>query len=103
MRNVGREVEERKRGWSGKQNPTTQTSKPLHSTTIPNGNHEPLPINPLQPMLGTMSRDQILQIVRRWDALRLGRAQEVLLNRICIVAERHLNRVLEAMNVAVIA
>jgi len=54
-------------------------------------------------MLGTMSRDQILQIVRRWDALRLGRAQEVLLDRICIVAERHLNRALEAVNVAIIA
>ena len=54
-------------------------------------------------MLSTVPRDQILQIVRRWDALRLRRAQEVLLNRICIVAERHFNRALKTVNVAVIA
>lgn len=54
-------------------------------------------------MLSTMPCDQILQIVRRRDTLRLGRAQEVLLDRICIVAERHLNRALEAVNVGVIA
>ena len=37
-------------------------------------------VDPLQPMLGAVTRRQILQVVHRRDVLRLGRSQEVILD-----------------------
>lgn len=44
-------------------------------------------VDPLQPMLSTMASDQILKIVRGRDALRLSCAQEIVFDRIRVVAE----------------
>jgi hypothetical protein len=44
-------------------------------------------VDPLQPMLSTVTGDQVLEIVRGRDTLRLRSAQEVFLDRVCVVAE----------------
>jgi len=54
-------------------------------------------------MLSTMAGDQVLEIVGRRDALRLACSQEVVLDRVCVVAERDLNRALKSMEFAVVA
>lgn len=54
-------------------------------------------------MLSTVSRDQILEIICRWNALRLGGSEEVPSNRICVIAEGDLDWTLEAMQVTVVA
>lgn len=37
-----------------------------------------LPVDPLQPVLSTVSRHKILQVIGRWDALTLSGSQKVL-------------------------
>ena len=50
-----------------------------------------------------MAGDEILKIVGCGDALGLTRSQEVLLDRICVVAERDFDGAFESVNVAVVA
>ena len=39
-------------------------------------------VNPLEPLLGTMSSNQVLEIIGDWNALALYSAQEVLHDRV---------------------
>jgi hypothetical protein len=61
-----------------------------------------VPIDPLQPVLSTVTSDKVLQIIRDWDVLGLNRTQEVLHDRISIVTEADLDRSFETMNVTVL-
>lgn len=54
-------------------------------------------------MLCTMTCDQVLQVIRFWDTLRLGSPQEVLGDGVTVVAERDLNRPFETVNVWIVA
>lgn len=45
---------------------------------------------------------QILEIIRGWDALGVGGAEEVLRNRIGVVTKRDLDGALESMDIRVV-
>lgn len=59
-------------------------------------------VDPLQPVLSTMSGHQILQVVRNWNVLRFRRPQEVLHDGIGVVAEADFDGSLETVNVTVL-
>jgi hypothetical protein len=61
-----------------------------------------LPVDPLQPMLGTVAGDEILEIVCDRDVLRFDCTQEVLHDRVGVVTEADLDRALESMDVTVV-
>jgi hypothetical protein len=67
------------------------------------GSSTSVPVDPLEPMLGTMTSNEILKVVGGRDALSLGSTKEVLLDRIGVVAKRHLDGSLETMNVTIVA
>jgi len=56
-------------------------------------------INPLEPVLSTMARDQVLQVVGGGDTLALSGAQEIVRDWVSVVAEADLNWALEAVNI----
>ena len=60
-------------------------------------------VDPLKPVLGTMTGHQILEIICSWNALRFGGPQEVLLDWVSIVAKGNLNGALESVNIAIVA
>ena len=60
-------------------------------------------INPFQPVLGSVGRCEILEIIGSWDALRFRSTQEVVLDWVCVVAERYFDWSLESMKVSVVA
>ena len=60
-------------------------------------------VDPLQPVLGTVSGDQVLQIIGDWDVLRFDCTEEVLHDWVGIVAKADFDWSLEAMYVAVLA
>jgi hypothetical protein len=62
-----------------------------------------VPVDPLEPMLSTMSGDQILKIIGGWDALSLSGTEEVFLNRVAVVAKGHLDGAFETVEVTVVA
>jgi hypothetical protein len=62
-----------------------------------------VPVDPLQPVLGTMTSDQVLEIVCGRNTLRLSGAKEVFFDRVGVIAERDLDRALEAVDVAIVA
>jgi hypothetical protein len=60
-------------------------------------------IDPLEPMFGTVSGDEILEIVGGRNALGVGCAEEVVLDGIGVVAKRDLDGAFETVEVAVVA
>lgn len=66
-------------------------------------NGRSIPVDPLQPVLSTVARDEVLEVVGHGDTLRLRGAQKVMHDRIRVVAKRNLDRALEAVDVAVLA
>ena len=60
-------------------------------------------VDPFQPMLSTMASNKILQVISDRNALAVDGLQEVLLDRIGVVAKGNLNGALETMNVTVVA
>ena len=54
-------------------------------------------------MLSTVAGNEILKIVRDRDVLRLNRTEEVLHDRVGVVAEADLDRTFESMDVTVVA
>lgn len=60
-------------------------------------------VDPFEPVLSAVSRDQILQVIGGWNALTLSCPEEVLHDWIRIVAERNLDWALETMDVPVAA
>jgi hypothetical protein len=44
-------------------------------------------IDPFQPMLSSVGRREILEIIGSWDALRFRSSQEVVLDWVCVVAK----------------
>lgn len=60
-------------------------------------------VDPLEPVLSTVARLQVLKVVSDWNALRLGGTQKVLHDWICVVAKRDLDRPLEAVDFGVVA
>ena len=60
-------------------------------------------VNPLQPMLSTVTGDQVLKVICGGNTLRLSGAEKVFLDRICIVTKRYLDWSFEAVNVAIVA
>lgn len=61
-----------------------------------------IPVDPLEPRLGAMSRGQVLKVIDSWNSLRLGGAEEVLFDGILVVSERNLDRTLGSMDVPVV-
>lgn len=59
-------------------------------------------IDPFQPMLGTMTSDQVLKVVRDWDVLRLGSSEEVLSDGVGIIPKGDLDGSFETMEITVI-
>jgi hypothetical protein len=53
-------------------------------------------------VLGTVPSREVLKIVRDWDVLRLDCSQEVLHDRISVIAKGHLDWAVEAMDVPII-
>jgi len=49
--------------------------------------HTCVSIDPFQPMLGTVTCDQILEIIRDWESLRFSSSEEVLHDGVRVVAE----------------
>lgn len=62
-----------------------------------------VPIDPLEPMLGTVTGSQILQIVRGGNALGFSGTKKVPRNWIGVVAKGDFNRTFEAMYVTIVA
>ena len=62
-----------------------------------------VPVYPLQPMLGTVTSDQVLEVIGDGNILGLSSSQEVLSNRVCIVPKRNLDGTFEAMDITVVA
>lgn len=62
-----------------------------------------IPVDPLEPVLGTVARDQILKIIRDRDILRLDGTQEVLHDGVGVVAKADFDRAIESVDVAVVA
>lgn len=67
------------------------------------GSSTSVAVDPLEPMLSTMASLQVLKIVRDGNALSLNSTKEVLLDWVCVVAERHLDGSLKAVEIAVVA
>lgn len=59
-------------------------------------------VDPLEPLLGAVGGDEVLQVVDDGDALRLDGPEEVVLDGVRVVAERHLDGALVAVDVAVV-
>jgi hypothetical protein len=66
------------------------------------GSSTSVPVDPLEPVLSTVTCDQVLEIIGCWDALGLDSAEEVFLDGVAVVAERHLDGTFEAVEVAVV-
>ena len=62
-----------------------------------------LPIDPLEPVLSTVTGNEILQVIGGWDVLGFGCTEEVLADGVGVVAEGDLDGTLEAVEVAVVA
>ena len=62
-----------------------------------------VPVDPLEPMLSTVTGSQILQIVRGANALGLSGTKKVPRNGIRVVAKGDFNRTFEAMDVTIVA
>ena len=62
-----------------------------------------VPIDPLEPMLGTVAGSQILQIVGSGNALGFSGTKKVPRNWIYVVAKGDFDRTLEAMDVTIVA
>lgn len=60
-------------------------------------------VDPLEPVLSTVTGDQILKVISRGDTLCLGGAQEVLFDGVGVVAERNLDRAFKPVDIAVVA
>jgi hypothetical protein len=60
-------------------------------------------VDPLEPMLSTVTSLQVLKIVGGGDTLRFGGAEEVFFDGVGVVAERDLDGAFKAVDVAVIA
>jgi hypothetical protein len=60
-------------------------------------------VDPLEPMLGTMTSNKILKIVGGRDALSLSGTKEVLFDWVSVVTERDLDGSFKTMDIAVIA
>lgn len=61
-----------------------------------------LPIDPLQPVLSTMTSDEILKIVGGRDTLRFSGTQEILHDRIRVVTEGNLDGTFETVEIPVV-
>lgn len=59
-------------------------------------------VDPLEPVLGAVARDEVLQVINGGDALALGGTQEVILDGVRVVAERHLDGAVGAVKLAVV-
>ena len=59
-------------------------------------------VDPFQPMLCTVTGNQILKIVCNGNVLRLGSTKEVLSDRVGIVAKGDLDWTLETMDISVV-
>jgi hypothetical protein len=62
-----------------------------------------VPVDPLEPMLSTVSSNQVLKIIGGWDALSFDGTEEVLLDRVTVVAKGHLDGAFETVEVTVVA
>lgn len=60
-------------------------------------------VDPLQPVLRTVTGDQILKVVRDWNILGLCSTQKILGDGIGIVAKRDLDWAFKSMNISIIA
>ena len=60
-------------------------------------------IDPLQPMLGTVTSHQVLEVICDGYVLRLGSAKEVLCNRVGVVAEGNFDWTLKPMDITIVA
>ena len=60
-------------------------------------------VDPLEPMLGSMASDQILEIVGGRDALGFGSSQEILLDGVSVVAKGDLDWAFKSVDVTVVA
>ena len=60
-------------------------------------------VDPLEPVLGTVTSHKILQIVGDWEALGLSSSEEILHNRIGVVAEGDLDGAFKTVDVPVVA
>lgn len=56
-------------------------------------------VDPLQPVLSSVASDQVLKIINGRDSLRLCGSEEIILDRICVVAERDLDWAIRAVDV----
>lgn len=61
------------------------------------------PVDPLEPVLSTMTGDKVLQIICKWNALRLRCAEEVVADWVLVVAEGDLDWTLKAVKITVLA
>jgi hypothetical protein len=59
-------------------------------------------VDPLEPVLGTVGRYEVLQVVDDGDPLGLDGPEEVVLDGVCIVTERDLDGALVAVEVGVV-
>ena len=62
-----------------------------------------VPIDPLEPMLSTVTGSQILQIVSGGNALGFSSTKKVPRDRIRVVAKGDFDRTFEAMDVTIVA
>ena len=60
-------------------------------------------VDPFEPVLGAVSGHEILQVIGRWNALRLGCPQEIIFDRVGVIAERHLDWSFESVDVTIVA
>ena len=60
-------------------------------------------VDPLEPVLSTVAGNQVLKIVGGGDTLGFGGTEEVLLDRVGVVAERNLDGPFKPVDVAVVA
>ena len=62
-----------------------------------------IPVDPFQPVLCTVTGDQVLKVIGDRNILRLGSTQEILSDGVCIIPKRYFDRTLETVNIAVVA
>jgi hypothetical protein len=60
-------------------------------------------VDPLEPVLSSMARDQVLEVISEWNTLRLSGSEEIILDGVGVVAKRYLYRALKSMDVTVVA
>ena len=59
-------------------------------------------VDPLQPVLCTVTGDQVLKVIGDGNILRLGSTQEILSDGICIISKRYFDWTLKAVNFTVV-